>query len=71
LGATKPEGTDNLNIMFKCQMVLLETTDIDPLELHKELKPADNYPIFASSPMQEPYSHYMTVFPMKPSVCVE
>ena len=42
-------------IMFKCQMVLSEITDIDPLELHQELKPADNYPAFASSPMQEPY----------------
>jgi hypothetical protein len=32
-------------------MVLSEITDIDPLELDKELKPADNHPIFASSPM--------------------
>jgi hypothetical protein len=32
-------------------MVLSEITDIDPLELDKELKPADKYPIFASSPM--------------------
>jgi hypothetical protein len=32
-------------------MVLSEITDIDPLELDKELKPAENYPIFASSPM--------------------
>ena len=42
-------------IMFKCQIVLSEITDIDPLELDKELQPADNYPIFAASPMQEPY----------------
>jgi hypothetical protein len=38
-------------IIFKCQLVLSEITDIDPLELDKELKPAENYPIFASSPM--------------------
>ena len=38
-------------ITFKCQMVLSEITDIDPLELDKELKPTENYPIFASSPM--------------------
>jgi hypothetical protein len=38
-------------IIFKCQMVLSEITDIDPLELDKELKHADNYPIFASLPM--------------------
>ena len=38
-------------VIFKCQMVLSEITDIDPLDLDYELKPADNYPIFASSPM--------------------
>ena len=42
-------------IMFKCQIVLSEITDIDPLELDQELKPADKYLIFAASPMQEPY----------------
>ena len=43
--------------MFKCQIALSEITDIDPLELDQELKPADNYHIFAASPMQEPYSY--------------
>jgi hypothetical protein len=28
--------------IFKCQLVLSEITDIDPLELDKELKHADN-----------------------------
>jgi hypothetical protein len=28
-------------IIFKCQLVLSEITDIDPLELDKELKPAE------------------------------
>jgi hypothetical protein len=37
-GATKTEGTDridntNIMVMFKCQLVLSETTDTDPLEL--------------------------------------
>jgi hypothetical protein len=37
-GATKTEGTDridntNIMAMFKCQLVLSETTDTDPLEL--------------------------------------
>jgi len=56
LGATKTEGIDNIDnwnqmVIFKCQMVLWEITDIDPLELDEKLKTADNYPIFASSPM--------------------
>jgi hypothetical protein len=29
--------------IFKCQLVLSEITDIDPLELNKELKPADYF----------------------------
>jgi hypothetical protein len=37
-GGTKTEGTDridntNIMVMFKCQLVLSETTDTDPLEL--------------------------------------
>ena len=37
-GATKAERTDridntNIMVMFKCQLVLSETTDTDPLEL--------------------------------------
>jgi hypothetical protein len=32
-------------------LVLAKITDIDPLELDKELEPADYYPIFSSSPM--------------------
>ena len=55
-GATKTEGTDridntNIMVMFKCQLILSETTDTDPLELDQELKPTDNYAIFASLPM--------------------
>ena len=44
---------DNSNQMvnFKCQMALSEITDIDRLDLDQELKPAENYPIFAYSPM--------------------
>jgi hypothetical protein len=38
-------------IIFKCQMVSTEITGIDPFELHKKLKPADNYHIFTFSPM--------------------
>ena len=38
-------------VNFKFQMALSEITDIDPLDLDQELKHADNYPIFASSPM--------------------
>jgi hypothetical protein len=38
LGATKPEETDRINnsnqmVNFKCQMVLSEITDFDPLDL--------------------------------------
>jgi hypothetical protein len=37
-GATQTEGTDridntNIMVMFKCQLVLSEITDTDPLEL--------------------------------------
>ena len=32
-------------------MVSTEITGIDPLELYKKLKPADNYHIFACSPI--------------------
>ena len=54
--ATNPEETDiidnsNQMVNFKCQMVLSEITDIDRLDLDKELNPAENYPICASSPM--------------------
>ena len=42
-------------VIFKCQMVLSEKTDIDHSDLDYELRPADNYPIFASSPMQKTY----------------
>ena len=41
-GATKPEETDridnyNIMVMFTCQMLLWEISDIDPLELNWEL----------------------------------
>ena len=38
-------------VNFKCQMLLSEISDIDPLKWNKELKPEENNPIFASSPM--------------------
>jgi hypothetical protein len=42
-------------IIFKYQMVLSEITDIDSLEVDYELKSADNYTIFASASIYEPY----------------
>ena len=38
-------------VIFKCQMLLSEITDIGPLEWNKELKPEENNTTFAPSPM--------------------
>ena len=38
-------------VIFKFQKVLSEITYSDPLDLDYELKPADYYPIVASSPI--------------------
>ena len=35
-------------VNLKCQMLLSEITDIDPLKWNKELQPEENNPIFAS-----------------------